>query len=430
MEKMRFHILGMPHTKTVKYWATCAYTQKIIKLCSMLHSLGHEVYHYGVEGSEVECTHDVIVMSSTKHDAHFGTDWHDNHTFDVKDAHHKEWYDTTAAKLDKNLKKQDFILCMWGDGHIGVLNRIPNVEDRAIIVEPGIGYGIESMISRASNPKLGAGLGIGIEYHPYRVFESYTWMSYCYGRGEVAGMGCFTEIPTFDAVIPNYWDPNDFIFSEEKDDYFLFFGRCGVEKGTLIAAEVCRQAGVKLVVAGQNREGAQHLDGYDVDFRGFVDNKTRAELMSKAQAVLVPTQYHEPFGGVAVEAQMCGTPVISVDWGVFNETVLHGHTGYRCRTLDHYLYAIENVKNLDPHKIRDWAVQNFSLERVAPMYQEYFSMLYSKWHHGWFDSRKDVDGEWLKKHYPQNIGWVDADEFKRRQDANPDKNKEINNGRI
>ena len=110
MEKMRFHILGMPHTKTVKYWATCAYTQKIIKLCSMLHSLGHEVYHYGVEGSEVDCTHDVVVMSSAKHDAHFGTDWHDNHTFNVSDTHHEEWYNTAAVELDKNLKSGIILL--------------------------------------------------------------------------------------------------------------------------------------------------------------------------------------------------------------------------------------------------------------------------------------------------------------------------------
>jgi glycosyltransferase involved in cell wall biosynthesis len=70
--------------------------------------------------------------------------------------------------------------------------------------------------------------------------------------------------------------------------------------------------------------------------------------MSRAKAVFVPTQYFEPFGGVAVEAQMCGTPVISSDFGVFNETVLHGITGYRCRTLDQYVWAINNVHKLDP----------------------------------------------------------------------------------
>jgi len=278
---------------------------------------------------------------------------------------------------------------MWGLGVKPVLDKIPELYEKAIVVEPGIGYHNES------------GLGPDV----YKVYESYNWMSYNYGilchPFEGANEGYVPR--NYDCVIPNYWDPNDFIFSEKKDDYFLFFGRVIGRKGIHIATEVCEKAGVKLVVAGQGNEKYHNLqDNQNIEYIGFVDNQKRAELMSRAKAVFVPTQYFEPFGGVAVEAQMCGTPVISSDFGVFNETVLHGITGYRCRTLDQYVWAINNVHKLDPHAIRNWAIDNFSTERVSEMYEEYFQTLYEIWQDGWYAERPSVNGEWLTKIYPNS----------------------------
>lgn len=390
MKRMRFHILGLPHTQTVSWWGTCAYSQKVLKLCSMLHKLGHEVYHYGTEGSIVDCTEHIDVQTEKALKEQFGDDWKINHNFVPGDAYHREWYKNAAKGIDKRLRNRDFILCMWGAGHEPVLDLIPEVQNRAQIVEPGIGYGVECMINRD-------------KYITYRIFESYTWMSYCLGRTEPLEQGLFSVTPNYDVVIPNYWNPEDFKFSNQKEDYFLFFGRITSTKGALTAAEVCKHAGVKLVVAGQRQDGDAQFDPYDnIEFIGFVDNDKRAELMSKARAVFTPSQFHEPFGGVAVEAQMCGTPVISSDWAVFNETVLHGVTGYRCRTLDQFIYAVNNVDNLDYDLVYEWA-QNFSTDKVAGMYQEYFSALHCLWDEGWYTMRDDVNGEWLTKNYPQFI---------------------------
>jgi len=148
-------------------------------------------------------------------------------------------------------------------------------------------------------------------------------------------------------------------------------------KGYQIAANVCKQLGKRLIVAG---EGTPPEYG---EYVGVVDTKRRGELMSKAQAVFVPTLYLEPFGGVAIEAMLCGTPVIATDWGAFTETVKHGVTGYRFRTIGEAVWAANNVKALKPKTISNYAKANYSLERVGELYQAYFEQLLTLWSDGW-----------------------------------------------
>ena len=43
---MRFHVVALPHTKVIKEFFSCAYTEKVYGFCNMMTSLGHEVYLY------------------------------------------------------------------------------------------------------------------------------------------------------------------------------------------------------------------------------------------------------------------------------------------------------------------------------------------------------------------------------------------------
>lgn len=384
---MRFHLPGLPHTVTNKQFCHCAFTQKVYKLSDILTSLGHEVFHYGCEGSSPTCTENITVIEDEFRRRFYPHEWHDTHwDFNTSDDCHKTFYKNTISAIRERLQKQDILLCSWGWGHKPIADELGK---SVLAVEPGIGY--------------------KDTFCDFRVFESYNWMSFIYGRGKFNPMtGKRTSEENgkyFDAVIPNYFDLDDFDYCpQDKEDYFLYLGRITKRKGLDIIFETIRYIGGHLKIAGQGKPSIPPQFGSEIiSYVGFADIDKRRELLSKAKALIMPTIYLEPFGGVAVEAMLSGTPVICTDWGVFPETVLHGLTGYRCRTLDQFIWAAQNIGNISPKTCRQWAEHNFSLDRVGQMYQEYFEMIQSLWTpSGWYGTnpdRKQLD--WLTKYYPK-----------------------------
>src|SRR5690606_22563570 len=107
-----------------------------------------------------------------------------------------------------------------------------------------------------------------------------------------------------------YFEPVDFPFKPDKGDYALFIGRLIQSKGVEIAVQVTRELGMPLILAGQGDPEALGIHDPHVVFVGSAGPEQRAVLMSEARLAFAPTCYVEPFGGVAVEAQFCGTPVL------------------------------------------------------------------------------------------------------------------------
>jgi len=350
---MNLHVLGIPHTITNKEYVSCAFTQKVLKFCKMMHNLGYVIYHYGHENSNVDCKEHVTVITQQDLNKAYGDyDWKSEFfKFSTNDHVSKTFTKNAIKEIHDRVVPGDAILAFWGVGHLSVIESFKDSD--VFLVEPGIGY-----------PTTCTQL---------RIFESYAWMHYHYGK---ENLQC---APWYDAVIPNYFDPDDFKYSSEPDDYALYLGRFIGLKGIDHAIQATAINGIKLLIAGQgdfDKLGFNELPS-NVEIVGFADVEKRKQLMSKARVLLAPTYYIEPFGGVTIEAMMSGTPVITTDWGAFPENIQHGVTGYRCRDLSQMAWALENIDNIDRATCRDWALSNFSLDRVSLMYHEYFSRLKS-----------------------------------------------------
>jgi glycosyltransferase involved in cell wall biosynthesis len=342
----------------------------------MMKERGHTIYLYAHDRSDAICDELIPVTNDKVLIETYGEyDWKSNQfVHNVSDLAQTTFNQNAINEITSRKQPGDFLLCFWGYGHQPVANAHPDL----IPVEPGIGYH--------------SGL-----FAPYRVFESYSVLGIAYERMKWGNPGWY------DAVIPNYFEPEDFEYREEKDDYFLYIGRLVTVKGIDIAIQATERAGVKLVIAGQGDfEKTFGKKPDHVELAGYADVEKRKKLMAGAKAVFVPTYYPEPFGGVMIEAFFSGTPVISTDWATFAENNLHGVTGYRCRTMEQFVWATKNIDKISPKACREWAMNNYSLDAIAPMYEEFFhTVTLAKQPKGWYEEYPErTELDWMVRKYP------------------------------
>ncbi len=348
---------------------------KVWNLCRMMMDRGHHVVHFGNEGSHPLCSENVIVSTREQWDSvyrHPGRDFFDiGFETPERQAFYRHFTESMRREIEQRLNpKPDTIICVpWGGPQ---RDAVLPLMSKTFVVESGIGY--------------------LYSWSDFRVFESYAWLHMTLGREGIVGGGKW-----YWPVIPNAFDPAMFEYAETKDDYLLYLGRLSEDKGVGLVVDLARRTGHRLIMAGQG--DPRPFLAPHVEYVGPVGVERRKQLMSRAKALLCPTYYIEPFGGVNVEAQMCGTPVIATDHGAFTETVLHGVTGYRCRTMDQFEFAVRHLPDIQPSACRSWAM-NYSLEKVGRMYEEYFNMLFDLCGEGFYASHPERrELSWLQKDY-------------------------------
>jgi glycosyltransferase involved in cell wall biosynthesis len=111
-----------------------------------------------------------------------------------------------------------------------------------------------------------------------------------------------------------------------------------------VAIDACRKLRVPLRIAGSGPELERlRQRGGEVEFLGWQSDEQVRQLYRESSAVLLPGV--EDFGMVPVEAQACGVPVVALDAGGAQETVVDGLTGFfaRDRSVDAFAEALDRT---------------------------------------------------------------------------------------
>lgn len=372
---MNLHLVALPHTRVEPEFVHCAYTQKVAKFARMMGDR-HGLYVYAPEGEPLAPAELVPILSDAERVATFGPDDPNRLPAWPTDDQFRVFNHRAAVAIRERLEPGDAVLLAAGWSQAAVARGLPA---ETLVVEPGVGY--EGPFAR------------------FCAFESYAWMHYLYGKkgiggGEWGNGAGAQDGRWYDAVIPNYFDPAEFPhLNDGSGEHLLFVGRLIRRKGLSAAADVARAAGLPLVVAGAGatswKNGAfvespeVRIEG-DVHYAGPVGVEERAELMAGARSLLAPTTYLEPFGGVAVEAMLAGTPALTTDWGAFTETVPER---WRFRTLQEAVDKVAFAASEDPEATRARAVARYSLDAVAPRYDLWLERLDDLRGDGWYELR-------------------------------------------
>ncbi len=178
-------------------------------------------------------------------------------------------------------------------------------------------------------------------------------------------------------------------YSAESGEYFAFLGYMTPDKGAAEAIQAILKTNEKLVIAGSLREDdprghtyfeeriKPYIDDKQIKFVGILKPEAKVEFYKKAKATLMPIQWDEPFGLVAIESMVCGTPVIAWNRAAMPEIIEDGVSGYLVNSVEEMTEKITQVDKLSRTKARERVEQHFTAEIMAKKYVALYEKILS-----------------------------------------------------
>lgn len=200
-----------------------------------------------------------------------------------------------------------------------------------------------------------------------------------------AQRAAFDEI-AYVATVYNGIDVGAHPFVESKDEHLAFIGRTNPGKAPTRAIRIARALDRPLVMMIKRSEAHERaywdaevapLLGADVEVIDDAPEPVKLDRLSRAQALVFPITWCEPFGLVMVEAMACGTPVLGCPVGSVPEVVVDGTTGFVRPTDAELVDAGRRILagELQAKDCRQHVHDHFSAERMVARYEAVYAKL-------------------------------------------------------
>lgn len=367
---VRFHIIGNPYIPPSKEYCTDAFTNLSLKFSDMMYTNGHTVYFYGpgYYQNDVKCTKYIDYL--TREDLRVLQELSNNFT-------HPELFTNSHAEII-NEQKKIYAKCVQLLPPIVECNYI-DVND--IVVN--IYICLYSHYFRKKMIHLHCCNMGGYVYAENTVFVSSDYYLAADKR----------QVKNSEIIYP-WLDPEELYPNEtHMSKTLLYLARCTKMKGILKFLRISRSLpDYKFIISGNciaydNKNQLLTIENGEiinlklypnVEYIGIIKGELKRCLLAGVTALLQPTPYREPCGINVLEAMMCGTPVLTPNFGGFVNTVIDGVTGYLCRDSE-WITNILKINQIRRSDCRQYACRNFNQNIAYNKYMTFIQKLQAEY---------------------------------------------------
>jgi glycosyltransferase involved in cell wall biosynthesis len=360
---------AIPHTITINEYSHCAFTGKVLRFAPMMISRGFDVYHYGIETSQPNATKNIDLLTKDE--------WTKLKVESYKFLHPTLTEDEIVIKLNDT---KQFIgdLANIGTPLYAEFNKRFKTalqenyrSNKTDIICLPFGHSVEQAISGLNYLEVESGIGYNGSYKNFRIFESYCKLHVTMTKEDKLCQHYWF-------VIPNYYDTLEWPLSLNPDKKQVgYFGRIGDIKGCNVFVELAKKfPQITFTICGQG-DPTRYLVHPNIVYKPPIHGLDRGDFLGSLAALIAPSMYLEPFCGVNVEAQLCGTPVITNDCGAFVETIEPFKTGMFCHTLADFTTAVQMALDdkFDRKYINERATRLYDMYNVGKKYEYAFKTM-------------------------------------------------------